>query len=256
MSEQAQRTPRASAAGEPNGSAPEGQVITVGLKQIALLIAVLAVLIGGFWFHRETSTPEAAVPTPVVQAVPLEPGQDPGAGGADASGLSSEGLAPGTIIDLGEPNHPLIGQSLIDIEGATLDGRRVKLSDFKGQPIMLNFWATWCPPCRFEMPWMEQAYQRHKGEGLAIVAVDAGERVLPEQVSSVVQDFATQTGLTFPVLLADDPFMPQNQYYVNSLPSTFLIDREGKIVDAHRGMYPNNATLSDRLRRMLGLSQS
>jgi thiol-disulfide isomerase/thioredoxin len=250
-------TPSGSGAPEPGRGPGEERVVTIGATHLALVVAVLAVLAGGFWVGRRAIAPAAtAAPTaaPLDSLVPAV--QDPAQAVAGSSGISNEGLSPGVIIDLGEPNHPLIGQPLIDIQGATLDGQPVKLSDFKGQPIMLNFWATWCPPCRFEMPWMEQAYQRHKDEGLVIVAVDAGERVVPEAVTATVQSFATATGLTFPILLAEDPYTPQAQYYVSSLPSSFLIDREGKIVDAHRGMYPNNVTLANRLTQMLGLSQS
>jgi thiol-disulfide isomerase/thioredoxin len=158
-------------------------------------------------------------------------------------------MSPGQVIPLGESTHPLIGQDAIDVTGVTLDGKKIKLSDYRGKPVMLNFWATWCPPCRAEMPFMQEAYSKFKSQGFEILAVNAGEKVGADQVEATVKGFVTDHAFTFPIMLADDTYGSQARYYVSSLPSTFLVDAEGKVRDSHRGMYPNRATLEDQLVR-------
>jgi thiol-disulfide isomerase/thioredoxin len=105
----------------------------------------------------------------------------------------------------------------------TLDGRSMTLSQLKGKVVFLNFWATWCPPCRGEMPSMEALYQRFKNDGLEFVAVDLRESQ-PE-----VKDFITDNKLTFPVAL-DATGNVGNNYNIQSIPSTYIIDRDGKII--------------------------
>jgi len=100
----------------------------------------------------------------------------------------------------------------------------LRLSDLRGKVVLLNFWATWCEPCREEMPSMERLHRAYKDRGLAVVAVS-----LDSQGASVVKPFVKQFALTFPVGL--DPKMAVRETYgVWAVPSTFLIDRSGKRV--------------------------
>jgi peroxiredoxin len=120
--------------------------------------------------------------------------------------------------------RPEVGHLAPDFALPSLDGQTVRLSDFRGKKaIFLNFWATWCVPCRLEMPTMETAYQEYKGRGLEILAVslDAGSK-------SVVKNFMSELKLSYPALL--DPKMEVlNLYRQFSIPSSFLIDRQGII---------------------------
>jgi len=104
-----------------------------------------------------------------------------------------------------------------------LGGGNTALSSYKGKVVLLNFWATWCPPCRAEMPSMETFYKRFNAQGLEILAVDVGEDAL------VVQRFIKNGGFTFPVLL-DTGNKTSSVYGISAIPTTFVIDREGKIV--------------------------
>ncbi len=119
---------------------------------------------------------------------------------------------------------PEVGYRAPDFALPTLDGQTVRLSDFRGEKaVFLNFWATWCSPCRLEMPTMEKVYQAYKSRGLEILAVslDGGPK-------SDVQDFMQELRLNFPALL--DPDMEVLRLYrMFSLPATFLIDKEGII---------------------------
>jgi len=136
-------------------------------------------------------------------------------------------LAPG--VATGE--DPVAALSLIrpkpakdapDFELPTPDDRVIRLGDLKGKVVFLNFWATWCEPCREEMPSMERLHLNYKDRGLAVVAVS-----VDSQGASVVKPFVKKFGLTLPIGL--DPKMAvRERYGVWAVPSTFLIDREGK----------------------------
>jgi cytochrome c biogenesis protein CcmG/thiol:disulfide interchange protein DsbE len=104
----------------------------------------------------------------------------------------------------------------------TLDGRSVKLSDYRGQVILLNTWASWCPPCRAEMPDLEAYYREHKEDGFVVLAVN------DEESASTVANFIQAQGFTFPVLL-DPEGKVMSQYGVRGLPTSFLIDRNGMV---------------------------
>lgn len=110
-----------------------------------------------------------------------------------------------------------------------LAGNRVRFSDHRGHVVLLNFWATWCPPCRAEMPSMEKLYQAYRGRGLVILAI-SGDRT----GQSTVEGFVQEVGVTFPILLdpANEVFA---QYGVRGLPTSYLLDRQGRIVSAEAG---------------------
>jgi peroxiredoxin len=102
-------------------------------------------------------------------------------------------------------------------------GQTVRLGDARGQVVLLNFWATWCPACRAEMPSIQRLHARFKDKGLAVLAVSV-DRGGAEAVAA----FATDHAITFPIAL--DPGMAvADRYGVRALPSTFLLDRDGRI---------------------------
>ncbi len=105
----------------------------------------------------------------------------------------------------------------------TLQGAPASLSDYRGQVILLNFWATWCGPCRKEMPSMERLWQTYRDQGLVILAIatdNGGE--------SRIRNFAHRLGLSFPILLDPDS-QASDRYQVSGIPVSFLIDRQGRI---------------------------
>jgi peroxiredoxin len=104
-----------------------------------------------------------------------------------------------------------------------LTGQPLRLRDFKGKVVFLNFWATWCPPCKEEMPSMERLYRRHRDKGFTILAVsiDTGS-------AAPVAAFVKRFGLTFPIGL-DPKFAVANQYTLRGLPTTFVIDKTGNV---------------------------
>lgn len=107
-------------------------------------------------------------------------------------------------------------------------GQTVSLASFVGQPVLINFWATWCVPCRVEMPELEAAYEAHRWQDLTILAVNVGED------GEDVVPFGRQLGLTFPLLL--DPLgHVAAEYRVLGLPTTFFVGRDGRVTYVHQG---------------------
>lgn len=105
----------------------------------------------------------------------------------------------------------------------------VKLAQFRGDYILLNFWATWCPPCINEMPSMEQLQQKYKGRGFQVVAIS-----LDKEPREKVAAFVARLKLTFPILLDPDGIVSE-PYGANELPSTYILDPEGRVIAAAKG---------------------
>lgn len=130
------------------------------------------------------------------------------------------------------------------------DGKHYRLADFRGQVVVLNFWATWCPPCRYEMPSMERAHKKVQGEKIALLAVNVGES--EEQVF----EFTGRYPVTFPLLLDEDGQVTR-LYPVIGLPTTFIIDPQGRVT--HRavgGREWDDERLLAQLRKSLKTSHS
>jgi len=110
----------------------------------------------------------------------------------------------------------------------TPQGKKMGIDDFKGKLVVLNFWATWCPPCRLEMPSMEKLYQEFKGQGLEVVAINFMER------EKAITSFLKENGFSFPVLL-DKKGEIARKYGVHGLPVTYLIARNGNLLAKSMG---------------------
>jgi peroxiredoxin len=106
----------------------------------------------------------------------------------------------------------------------TLNDESIKLSSLKGEGILLNFWATYCPPCEKEMPHLESQFQKTKGQGVHILAVNVGENKLN------VENFVNEYNLNFPIL-HDKLGEVTDAYGVGALPVTYLIDPQGVVID-------------------------
>lgn len=240
----------------------EGRVIVIGWQVLLVPLVILAV-VGGYVVGQRISA--ATNPVPTAQPVVAVANPDAGFGQAplvvtiDASQLQQltdpSSLLPSGPVELPPPSHPLIGQMAPDFEMKVVGAdQRIKLSDYRGQKtVMVNFWATWCPPCRMEMPWLQNVYTKYKDQGLELLAVDAGERVPPEMVEDRVKQYVDRMGLTFPVIFGDNTYDVQRDYSVYGLPSTFIVDKEGRMIDFHNAMYPNEATIDAQVQKALAL---
>jgi peroxiredoxin len=119
-----------------------------------------------------------------------------------------------------------IGAKAPDFELKTLSGETVKLSSLKGKKVMLNFWATWCPPCKAEMPDMEKFY-KEAGKDVVILAVNIDPQL-------DVKGFVNQYGITFPILL-DQKDEVNESYQILSIPTTYFINSNGVIQNKYTG---------------------
>jgi len=140
------------------------------------------------------------------------------------------------------PEGPRVGFRAPGFAVPTLDGQNLSLADYRGKVVMINFWATWCIPCRVEMPSMENLYEKYRGNGFEILAVSGGES------KSVVQPFIKNLQLSFPILL-DEEFEVHGKYEVSAIPSTFLVDKSGVITHRFFGAVDWN---SDQSRELIG----
>lgn len=139
-----------------------------------------------------------------------------------APGSASQNQSAGLLVPA-EVSFPAPDLSLTDLNGSS-----VALADFAGQVVLINNWATWCPPCKAEMPTLHEYYQKYQAQGFTIVAISAGD------ASADVRIFVDTLGLTFPVWL--DPNTQAMQAFRNDgLPSSYVMDRSGKIVLAWTG---------------------
>jgi peroxiredoxin len=125
---------------------------------------------------------------------------------------------------------PRVGSEAPDFTLQSLDGKEVKLSDLRGKPVMLNFWATWCPPCRQEIPTIRDAY-KEKGESNYEVL-----GIATQSDRATVEAFAKELGINFPVLPDADNRVTSDLYHVLPIPTSFFIDKDGIIRYMHIGV--------------------
>ena len=117
------------------------------------------------------------------------------------------------------------GQAAPEFELVALDGKKIKLSDYKGKAVVLNFWATWCAPCKIEIPWFVELQKQYGPQGMEIVGVAMDENPNADKIGK----FAKEEGINYTVLLGNDPVADQYGG-AEVLPTTFYIGRDGKIV--------------------------
>ncbi len=144
-------------------------------------------------------------------------------GAACDSGYSDQEEPPENAVAVRQA-PPAMGSPAPDFQLIDLQGNRQTLPDYHGKVVLLNFWATWCGPCRVEMPSMEILYQDLKDKGFAILAISSDP-----QGSIVTRPFVASQGLTFPIL-HDSDYRVSGSYGVRTLPMSFLIDRNGTLI--------------------------
>jgi len=173
-----------------------------------IALIVLAALIGSSWIYLSREVSRNAGPTPVNTA-------------------------------------PYVGSLAPDFTLETLSGEAITLSDFRagdGMPVVLNFWATWCPPCRVEMPYFESANQLYDGQ-VAIFGLNQAES------AAVIEDYIHKNGLTYPMLI-DEDMRVNNLYGVLNLPTTIFIDKNGIVREVLIGTI-HLGVLVDRIEGLL-----
>jgi peroxiredoxin len=126
-----------------------------------------------------------------------------------------------------------------------LSGQQGALSQYKGQVVMVNFWATWCGPCQQEMPLLDQMYKKYKPAGFTLIGVNV------DKEAPAVKELLARKPVSFPVLL-DPANQVSKAYHVDEMPSSVIIDRKGEIRYIHRGYKPGDENeYQDRIRQLI-----
>ena len=120
------------------------------------------------------------------------------------------------------------GKAAPDFALKDLGGKDISLDDYKGKVVFLNFWATWCPPCRQEIPGFIEAYEKYKGDGLVILGVAVSDR------ENSVKSYVEKSKMTYPVAMGDTKIV-KDYDPGNAIPTTIVIDRDGNIFHKHVG---------------------
>lgn len=157
--------------------------------------------------------------------------------------------APGAPGVLGAANPA--GKIAPDFELKSIDGKSYKLADLRGKAVLLNFWATWCPPCKIEIPWFIDLQKQYADQGLVIVGVAMDDDTDKEKV---VSDFAREMKIDYPILLGTDQ-VADLYGGVDALPTTFFIGRDGKIVRRVMGL-AGHSEFEDAIRAALREGQN
>ncbi len=202
-------------------------------KVMLLIILTLGLLITGCFEVSDQEGPapvQAPAPTPAPAPAPA-PVQAPAPTPAPAP-------APAPV------QGPEVGKLAPDFKLQNLDGQSISLSDLQGKPVLLNFWATWCPPCRAEMPYIQQIYEEWSDKGLEVLAIDIGES------SSKVKEFLQSQGLSIPVLLDTEKNVAQ-EYNITGIPTTFFIDKDGIIQEKVIGAFPSKGAIEKNLSKIM-----
>jgi len=143
---------------------------------------------------------------------------------------------------------PRPGFQAPDFDLPTSQGAQIALSSLRGQPVIINLWASWCPPCREEMPALQKVYDSYHEQGLEILAVNATSQ---DDVQAAIE-FSTRLGLTFPILFDRDSRVSR-LFQLQSLPTTYFVGRDGLIQEVVVGGPMAEALLRIRVERLLGV---
>lgn len=153
-------------------------------------------------------------------------------------------VPPGTLQV--EPALPFVGFTAPPFSLQTTSGTIISTNTFSGQPVIINIWATWCPPCRAEMPALENTYQNFREEGLVVLGVNASYQDDPGTAAA----FAQEMGLSFPILLDLDGEVT-SRYQLQAMPTTYFIDAKGVIREIVVGGPMSEALLNIRAQQLI-----
>jgi len=161
-----------------------------------------------------------------------------------ASVLTAGLVMAGCSSNSTSPTPTQVGNLAPDFQFYNPEEEPISLSDLRGKPVMLNFWATWCGPCVSEMPYLQQVYEEWSDKGLVLLAINKGEP--PSQVKEFLQNH----NLSLPVLLDTKQVIAQ-KYSIRAIPTTFFIDKEGIIQVVRVGAFPNKEAIESDLNKIM-----
>ncbi len=143
-----------------------------------------------------------------------------------------------------EPTEAVVGQPAPNFKLQSLDGQSVSLKDLKGKPVLINFWATRCGPCVYEMPFLQEIHDEWSSKGVVLLAINNGESL------ARISQFMQYYNLSLTILLDPKAEVAQ-KYRVLGIPMTFFIDKDGIIQEKVIGAFPNKAEIEARLNKIV-----
>jgi len=149
----------------------------------------------------------------------------------------------------GPTNGQLMGNLAPDFELQGLDGKSMKLSDFRGKAVLLNFWATYCEPCKIEIPWFVELQKEYGPQGFQIVGV-----AMDDASTEDIAKFAKEMGVNYPILLGKES-VGQSYGGVSVLPISFFLDRDGKLIAREFGLQ-SRSVFVDHIKKALSQGQA
>ena len=150
--------------------------------------------------------------------------------GTEVADAPSEGAAvDGDAIFANGSGTLAVGDAAWDFETTDVNGNPISLSDFAGQPIIINYWASWCGPCRIEFPHLQEAHDAYQDQGIVLLAVNQQED------AATAIDYFRELGLTFTPVLDEDGEIGRQYQIGRTLPTTFFINPDGEVAVVHRG---------------------
>lgn len=198
--------------------------------------------------QEESSAPPQEPTPPSVDIPPASPRRNPAAlffVAAIVAALLFVGFHAARRTNNGSDSLDPTGKPAPDFTLQTLDGKNVTLSSLRGKGVLLNFWATWCGPCKIEMPWFVELQKEYGPQGLQIVGV-----AMDDSSTQDIQTFVKEMGVNYPVLLGKEA-VGQAYGGVDVLPTTFFIDRNGDIVAREFGLQ-SRSLFVDNIKKALG----
>jgi thiol-disulfide isomerase/thioredoxin len=210
-----------------------------------VIVVVLAALVAMTWAGVANYRRRKQEQAKMEQLQAMIAASAPPAGAANADADEDEGI----------PENPLQGQMAPAFTLKDTAGHKVSLADYKGKAVIVDFWATWCAPCKIEIPWLEQFHNEYAGQGLEILGVSEDDLDLDDKAKLLqekkdIADKAAQMKINYPVLI-DDAEVSTPYGGIDGLPTTFFIDRSGKVVASTVGLAPRDTIEAD-IKKALG----
>ena len=171
--------------------------------------------------------------------------------------LVAAGSSGAGATDDGMPPSPLVGKPAPAFSLQDLKGNKVSLADFKGKAVLVNFWATWCGPCKLETPWIVQLRDQYANQGFEVLGIDSEGDDLPDtdkaglaRQKTAVAEFVQQEHMPYPVLLGGDG-LEKPYGGLEAMPTSFYVDRNGTVVAAQMGISSKD-DMEAKIRKILG----
>jgi thiol-disulfide isomerase/thioredoxin len=218
-------------------AAARNSILKRNILVLAAMVAALTLMIaaGIVNFEHRRKAELARMRGPQMTLVP-----DNGSAGASPGAADAEG-------DMDNASA-LDGKVAPALTLADLNGNKVSLTNYKGRPLVVDFWATWCGPCKVEIPWFEKLHEQYASQGLEILGVSTDDLDRDDPAKMFTQkrdiaDFASKMHMNYPVLLGEDAV--EDKWGIDAMPTTFFIDRNGKIVASTIGLAPREVIEED-----------